>query len=76
MNLSQLKVNDKVWCDGDSSFCHLSCETVRMITYQYDEYTGERYKVIWIDGGRKFDGRDGSAMNPPTAYYLTEMEND
>lgn len=74
MKLTDLKVNDKVFCDGYTSFCTPTWETVRKITYQFDEKTGEKYKVIWVDGGRKFDSRDGSAMNSPTMYYLTEIE--
>lgn len=73
--LTELEINDKVWCDGDSSFCTVSKETIRKVTYQFDEQSGEKYKVLWIDESRKFDSRDGSAMSPPTAYYLTELES-
>ena len=71
--LKDLEVGDRVLCTGDSSFCDDSTESIKKITTQFDEHSGESYKVLWLEGGRKFDSRDGSAMNPPTAYYIVAL---
>lgn len=67
------QVNDKVWCGGDSGFCDSSIETVKEISYKYDENTGVQYSVIHLQGGRKFDSRNGLAINPPMAYYIVDI---
>ena len=72
--LKDLKVGDKVHCTGDSGFCDSSDEKIKKVTVQYDEHTGKAYNVIWLSGGRKFDSRDGGAMNPPLAYYILAID--
>jgi hypothetical protein len=69
--LAQLVKGDKVYCDGNSGFCDPSFERVKKTTFQFDEKSGKKYKVIWLSGERKFDSRDGSPMTPPLAYFLT-----
>lgn len=70
IELINIKAGDTVHCTGDSGFCDSSNEVVEKTTEQFDEHSGESYKVIWLEGGRKFDSRTGEAMNPPTAYYI------
>lgn len=70
IELKDLEVGNKVWCGGDSGFCHDDIETVEKIDWQFDEKTSEKYKVIILSGNRKFDSRDGYAITAPTAYYL------
>jgi hypothetical protein len=74
-NLKDLIKGDLVLCTGDSYFCDPSQERISKITIQYNEKTGEPYNVIWV-GANKFDSRDGSALNPPLAYYLLSLEED
>lgn len=73
MELKDLKVGDKVYCTGDSGFCDSSTEKIKKVTVQYDEHNGKPYNVIWLSGERKFDSRDGGAMNPPLAYYIVPL---
>jgi hypothetical protein len=72
--LKDLEVGDKVWCGGNSGFCHDGIEQVDKIKRKFDKHTGEKYKVIILSGGRKFDSRNGRPMTPPTAYYLMATE--
>lgn len=74
IELRNVKENDFVYCTGDSGFCDPSVEKVKKVTTQYDESDGKPYNVIWLSGDRKFDARNGYAMNPPTAYYLIPTE--
>lgn len=73
-NLTELVTGDKVWCDGDSSFCDGSTDTIKNIKVKYDENTGEPYNIIILSGDRRFDSRNGNALNPPTAYYITPID--
>jgi hypothetical protein len=73
MDLKQLEKGDKVYVDGYTSFCDPYTGEVSETTFRYDQLTGEKYKVIIIDG-HMFDSRDGSAMNPPTMYYLSDED--
>jgi hypothetical protein len=70
MKLSDLNKGDFVICDGDNGFCHRSKEEIENISYSYCIRTGKKYKVIHLSGDRKFDSRDGAAMNPPLMYYI------
>lgn len=70
IQLEDLDVGNKVWCGGDSGFCHNSIENVAEIDWKFDEDTGEKYKVVVLSGGRKYDSRSGNPMTPPLAYYL------
>lgn len=74
IELKDLEVGNKVWCGGDSGFCYNDIETVEKIQFKFDEDTGEKYKVIVLSGDRKFDSRNGNALNPPLAYYLMPIE--
>lgn len=74
IKLKDLKVGDKVWCGGDSGFCTDSIEKVKKIEWKFDENNGKKYKVIVLGESRKFDSRDGGAINPPLAYYLVPIE--
>lgn len=74
IELKDLEVGDSVWCGGDSGFTTDSIEKVVDITFQFDETTGKKYKVIWLSGNRKFDSMDGNAMTPPTMYYIQPTE--
>lgn len=70
IRLKDLSEGDEVWCGGNSGFCTSSIEKIKKIEFLYDEKTGEKYKVIVIKGKRKFDSRDGRALNPPLAYFV------
>lgn len=70
IQLKKIKAGDFVYCTGDSGFCDPSTEKVKKVTVQYDQKNGKPYNVIWLAEGRKFDSRDGGAMNSPTSYYL------
>lgn len=74
IELKDLEVGNKVWCGGDSGFCRDGIVKVDKIDWKFDKDTGEKYKVIVLSGGRKFDSRDGSPMTPPKAYYLMATE--
>jgi hypothetical protein len=73
IELKNLIIGDKVWCGGDSGFCDNEIETICNIEFKFDENTGEEYKVIVLEGNRKFDSRDGSAITSPTAYYIKSI---
>lgn len=70
IELKDLEIGNKVWCGGDSGFCHDDIETVANIEWQFDRKTGEKFKVIILRGNREFDSRSGAAITAPTAYYL------
>jgi hypothetical protein len=72
--LKDLQAGDRVWCGGNSGFCDNGIETVRRIDWKFDEDTGEKYKVIILSGGRKFDSRNGKPITPPTAYFIKPTE--
>lgn len=77
MKLSELNIGDKVdillqpgfTAGGDESYG----VEITNITTQYDEKTGDPYKVIWI-GERGFEAikgkNEGYPINPPLAYYI------
>lgn len=73
-HLSELQVGDEVYCDGNSSFCHLTKEAITKIEVRYDEMTGAPYNVIFI-GDRQFHGITGNSMNPKSQYFI-EPIND
>ncbi|MBK7362632.1 MAG: hypothetical protein IPJ01_10090 [Micavibrio sp.] len=73
IKLVDIKKGDLVYCTGDSGFCDSETEKVTKVTILYDEDNGKPYNVIWL-GDRKFDSRNGGAMNPPTAYYIIPTE--
>ncbi len=66
-----VEIGDEVYTDCHSGFCTGSWNEVTDILTKYDEDTGDPYKVICC-GNRWFDARDGVAMTPPTAYWITE----
>lgn len=74
IEIKDLVEGNKVWCGGNSGFCDNDVEEVKGIEFKFDEDTGEKYKVIILSGGRKFDSRTGEAMTPPTAYFLMATE--
>ena len=71
--LKNLEIGNKVWCGGYSGFCYDDIVEVKKISYKYDENTGEKYKVIHTSS-QMFDSRDGSPLEPPTAYYIKSCE--
>jgi hypothetical protein len=74
IKLKDIKAGDFVYCTGMSGFCHDSTEKVIKVTVQYDPKSGKPFSVIHLSGVRKFDSRDGGAMNPPLAYYIEPTE--
>jgi hypothetical protein len=68
--LTEVVTDDLVWCGGDSGFCQDDIEKVVDVIVKYDENTGIPYNVIILNGDRRFDSRNGVALNPPTAYYI------
>ena len=70
VKVSNLNVGDKVYHDGNSGFCHMSICEITKVSYKWEEDTGEKYKVLHIDE-KKFDARNGYAINPPLAYFIT-----
>ena len=71
--LSEHVIGDSVWCGGDSSFCDNSTDKIENIIVQYDNNNGEPYNVIILSGNRRFDSRNGQALTPPMAYYITPL---
>ncbi|KAF5065909.1 hypothetical protein DSECCO2_269000 [anaerobic digester metagenome] len=74
IKLKDLEAGNKVWCGGDSGFCYADIEKVKKIEWKFDQDTREKYKVIVLSEGRKFDSRDGWAITSPKAYYLMPTE--
>lgn len=74
IQLKDLEIGNEVWCGGDSGFCHAGVERVERVEFKFDENSGEKYKVIILNGNRKFDSRYGGAITPPKAYYLMATE--
>lgn len=74
IQIKDLEKGDKVWCGGDSGFCSSDIEIVKKVKWNFDKKSGEKYKVIVLSEGRKFDSRDGWAITSPTAYYLMPTE--
>lgn len=70
----ELQIGDEVTITGQSSFCSTSKSKIIDIKTKYDENIGVPYKVYVTEGGHKFDGRNGWAINEPTAYYIKEIE--
>lgn len=68
--LKHFEIGEKVWCGGDSGFCHDGIEKIKNISFLFDEKTGEKYKVIHLENNRLFDSRDGGAITTPLAYYI------
>lgn len=74
--MKTLEIGDTVNIDGQSSFCQPSTTVIIDIKTKYDEETGAPYKVYVTTGNHRFDGRNGWALNPPTAYYMKELQED
>ena len=70
----ELQIGDVVTVTGQSSFCSTSTSKILDIKTKYDEDTGIPYKIYVTEGDHKFDGRNGWALNNPTAYYIKEIE--
>jgi hypothetical protein len=75
-NIADLEAGDKVNCGCSSGFCHDSIEVIKKTSFKYDENTGENYKVIHLSENRRFDSRNGEALNPPTAYTIWPINKD
>ena len=73
IQLKDLEKGNKVWCGGSSGFCYDDIVEVKDVSYKFDENTGAKYKVIHTSS-QKFDSRDGSPLEPPTAYYIKSCE--
>jgi hypothetical protein len=73
IKLGDLEIGNKVWRGGNSGFCYDDIVDVKAISYNYDKKTGEKYKVIHTSS-QMFDSRNGSPLNPPTAYYIRSCE--
>ncbi len=73
IQLKDLEKGNKVWCGGDSGFCYDDILQVKDVTYKFDKNTGVKYKVIHTSS-QIFDSRNGSALEPPTAYYIKSCE--
>ena len=68
--LSNLTIGDKVNVCCYTSFGDEGVEKIKDIKIEYDKKTCEKYNVIVLSGKREFDSRDGSALTPPTMYYI------
>lgn len=75
-DLKDLEAGDRVLCTGNSSFCHDHEDAVKSVQWRYDEYTGEKYKVLVLSGGRQFNSRTGRAINPPLAYNVVSLTEE
>lgn len=73
IKLKDLEKGDYVWCGGDSGFCNSAARKVSRIMWRFNEKTGEKYKVVVVDG-QKFDCRNGKPLEPPTAYRIEPIE--
>ena len=73
ITLTDVKIGEEVWHDGDSSFCTLSKLTVTDIKTKYNVDTGEPYKVIFC-GSLGFYADTGSAIDN-MFYYITPIED-
>lgn len=75
-NLLQLEVGDTVNVECYTGMGTGGETTVDKILYKYDTNTGEKYKVIVVDGNHQFDSRTGDAITPPTMYYIWVSPKD
>lgn len=74
IEIKDLKIGDLVAYDGDSGFCTPGIGRVKGIKMKYDEDSGEKFKVIIIDGGWEFDERTRRPLGPPYAYFILPTE--
>ena len=72
-NLPLVRKGDRVYADGMGGFIHPEWKVVTNVTTQYNQKTGKPYKVIHC-GSHQFDSRNGAALTPPMAYYISEIK--
>ena len=58
IELEDIEKGHTVWCGGDSGFCSSGYETVKKVSFKFDEDTGEQYKVIHLSESHLFDSKD------------------
>lgn len=70
--LMKKEQGDTVYMDCLSSMGASSAGDIKITKtkYKYDENTGEKYKVIIVEGGAKFDSRNGEPLNKQSMYYI------
>jgi hypothetical protein len=73
--LTELQAGDTVYLDCPSSLGASSTgtKTIQDIQFKYDEDTGDKYRVIVLGSGDKYDSRNGGRM-PRTGggfFYIT-----
>lgn len=75
--LSDLEVGDLVWLDGYTSMSQSNsqekCE-IKEIEYRYDELTGLKYTIFYVNG-KWWDSRDGGCYDNPESMYFIELIN-
>jgi len=71
-NLNEIKVGDTIVIECDSGLGSGGASKVTKITTQYNGISGRLYNVIWC-GNHKFSAKNGRALNPPIAYYISRI---
>lgn len=73
--LDNIKIGDEVYvaCYSSTGASSEGNQTVANIETKYDGGTGKAFHIICI-GNHLFDGRNGSAINAPTMYYIQDRE--
>lgn len=71
----ELQIGDEVTVECQSALGSGSKRKITDIKTKYDEDTGIPYKV-YATCDHRFDGRNGWALNPPTAYYIKELQEE
>jgi hypothetical protein len=66
------KIGDDVMIECLTSMGTGGIEKITDITTKYDENTGKPYKFIWCKD-RAFHSVTGAALNPPTFYYICDI---
>ena len=67
-----LKKDDKVLVECTSDIRTCDERIITNTTFQYDEKSRERYKVLWC-GDIGFDSRTGKSVTPPWEYSLISL---
>ena len=68
--IKDIKVGDTVMVECSSGLGSGGPDKITRIKTKYNEDTGKPYKVICC-GRHEFDARSGSAITPPTMYYIS-----
>ena len=65
------KVGDTVNVNKMGSFGDDGTGVIKKIITQYEKRSGRPYKVVILEDGHEFDYKNGKALTPPTAYFIS-----